>query len=442
MKKALVLAIVCALGLGFAGFAASPLSGFWSTDICFGPINIGALSVSGFESVLDLDYTVGGWIFGMTLILNDTGLDNLYFDATGNLGAFSMSSFLDFDPTASAPKFLSWENAAQVSIAGVQFYGLFAVQNIGYSVLTPLDTYKVGSGWALGAIGTAGDLKVGAEIDFNLASQLANMWYYGFGYVTTWVTYDCGAWYKGMLAIVQTQNCVCWTGFDLYAQFPFTCATVLLTANFNPTDGFHSVTFGFDDINIGIPWLLLDDVDITFHIQTKSIALDWALVYTGVCFTPYLSLDMAGTPTGAYLAGIEFNALLLTYTWNGVTFKAGEIFDNSWAGHHYGFTATGGLTTYEHGCPVDAVGTSTTVIYDEFFGVEVDGDSCCGGAFSAGVYNFFDVGAPLSSGGIFDWQETLVNLEFGIASNLTIRLSLGVDTVDINSLCIGFTFSW
>ena len=441
MKKALVLAIVCALGLGFAGFAASPLSGSWATDICFGPIGLSALVVSGFQSVLDLDYTVGGWIFGMSLILDSGGLDNLYFDATGNLGAFSMSSFLDFDPTASAPKFLSWENAAQVSIAGVQFYGLFAVQNVGYSVITYKDTYKVGSGWALGAIGTAGDLKVGAEIDFNLNSSLSTMWDYGFDTLTTWVSYDCGVWTKGMLSIVQTQNCVCWTGLDLYAQFPFTCTTVLLTANFNPTDGFHSVTFGLNDINVGIPWLLLDDVDITFHIQTKSIALDWQLVYTGVCFTPYLSLafDPATTTT---ITGIEFNALLLAYTWNGVTFKAGEIFDNSWATHTWGFDATGGLTTYEHGCPID-------MTYDEFFGVEVDGDSCCGGAFSAGVYNFFNVGAPLYAagpppvgGGIFDWQQTRVNLEFGIASNLTIRLSLAVDTVNIKSLCVGFTFTW
>jgi len=428
MKKALVLAIVCALGLGFAGFAASPLSGSWATDICFEPLIAGhSLDVDSFMSVLDLDYTVGGWIFGMTMILDSGGFDNLYFDATGNLGAFSMSSFLDFDPTALAPKFLSWENAAQVSIAGVQFYGLFAVQN----VANEFDVYTIGSGAAFGAIGTAGDLKVGAEIDFNLASELSTMWTYGFGYLTTWVTYDCGAWYKGMLSIVQTETCVCWTGFDIKAQFPFTCATVLVTANFNPTDGFHSVTFGFDDINIGIPWLLLDDVDITFHIQTKSIALDWQLVYTGVCFTPYLSVVYDSALDT--ITGIKFNALTLSYTWNGVTFKAGDIFgDHVWGGYHYGFSATGDLTST---CIYDT-------LYDEFFGVEVDGDSCCGGAFSAGVYNFFRVDAPVAVGGIFDWQETLVNLEFGIASNLTIRLSLGVDTADINSLCVGFTFTW
>jgi hypothetical protein len=433
MKKALVLAIVCALGLGFAGFAASPLSGSWSTDICFEPLIAGqSLDVHSFLSILDLDYTVGGWIFGMTLILDDVGFDNLYFDTVGNLGAFSIASFLDFNPLAADPRFLKWENAAQVSIAGVQFYGLMSVHNFG-AIASPMVANDMGTGWAFGGIGTSGDLKIGAGIDFNLTtawgvSPLYMMWNYGWDVLTTWVDYSCGVWSKGMLNPIQTPSCVCWTNFDLYAKFPFTCTTVILELNFDPVNGFDHAIIKFDDINVGIPWLLLDDVDIAFHVASKAITLDWQLVYTGVCFTPYFSIVYdAGT---GIIGGIKFNALTLSYTWNGVTFKAGELFgDHVWGGNHYGFSATGDLT---YSCILNT-------LYDEFFGVEVNGDSCCGGAFSAGVYNFFQVGAAT---GIFDWQETLVNLEFGIASNLTIRVSLGVDTVDINSLCIGFTFTW
>jgi hypothetical protein len=430
MKKALVLAIVCALGLGFAGFAASPFSGSWATDICFGPIVTGPLTVSSFLSVLDIDYTVGGWIFGMSMILDSGGLDNVYFDVTGTLGAFSIASFLDFDPLPANPRFLKWENAAQVTIAGVQFYGLMAVHN--FSAVTN----DIGTGWAFGAIGTSGDLKIGAGIDFNLTtlygSPLYTMWNYGWDVLTGWVSYDCGSWTKGILDPVQTPNCVCWTNFDIYAKFPFTCFSVIFELNFDPTTGFDHAKFKIDDINVGIPWLLLDDVDITFHVDSKAVAVDWALVYTGVCFKPYISIlpNPVGGYTGYTITGIELNALLLSYTWNGVTFKAGEIFDNTWGSYTWYFDAQGNLTYY---CPVNE-------LYNEFFGIEINGDSCCGGAFSAGIYNFFIFNSTV--GGIFDWQETLVNLEFGIASNLTLRVNLGVDTVDINSLCIGFTFTW
>jgi len=419
MKKALVLAIVCALGLGFAGFAASPFTGSWATDICFGPITGGqALLVHDFLSTLDLDYTVGGWIFGMSLILDSAGLDNVYFDATGNLGAFSISSFLDFKPDPANPYFVSWQNAAQVSIAGVQFYGLMAVSNF------DAQTSDIGTGFALGAIGTAGDLKVGAEIDFNLASSLGTVWDYGFDTLTSWVSLSCGTWTKGTLVVQTRGSCVCWTNFDLWAQFPFTCFSVLTKLNFNPTIGFNTFIVEMNDIDIGIPWLLLDDVDITFGIASKVITLDWQLVFSGVCFTPYFTLDVSGTPANQ-IDGISLRALLLSYSWNGVTFKAGEIFE------YYHFTPTGGLTT-THACAISET-------YNEFFGVEIDGDSCCGGAFSAGVYNFFQTGA---TSGIFDWQLTSVNLEFGIASNLSLRLSLTVNTVQITTLCIGFTFTW
>jgi len=71
-----------------------------------------------------------------------------------------------------------------------------------------------------------------------------------------------------------------------------------------------------------------------------------------------------------------------------VTFKAGEIFDNNWyfylagegEGLDWGFTTTGGLS---YSCVFD-------YDYDEYFGFVIDGDSCCGGAFSVYMYNWFD----------------------------------------------------
>jgi hypothetical protein len=203
MKKALVLAIVCAVGLGVAAVAA-PLYGSWDTSVCFTVQTAGAVYISSMSSTIGLGYTVGGWDFAMYMVLDEGGLTDLYFLTDGSLGAFSFYSYLGFDPVGIA--FTQWDNAGAISLAGISAYGLFSLENInGF----------IGSGWTAGGYGSAGDVYVHGEVQFNLAPTIALIDAYGWDGFLAKNTAKSGAW----ISILQTDCCVCFTGFDLYVYF-------------------------------------------------------------------------------------------------------------------------------------------------------------------------------------------------------------------------------
>src|SRR4030042_881323 len=112
MKKARVLGLLV-LGLGAAVYAG-PLTGSWETNIRF---DGSPLAILSFGSVLQVDYAVGGWVLGANAIFNQTSFDNLFFEADGQLGAFTFHSMLDFEPQT--PSFMAWTNSATLSLAGV-----------------------------------------------------------------------------------------------------------------------------------------------------------------------------------------------------------------------------------------------------------------------------------------------------------------------------------
>ena len=98
MKKALVISLVMALGLGF-GVLAQTWEGTWDTDIVIVPSAATfAGFISSFDSDLDVNFLVGGWDFGMTSDFSAAGLDGLGFTAEGALGAFSFDVDIDFIP--------------------------------------------------------------------------------------------------------------------------------------------------------------------------------------------------------------------------------------------------------------------------------------------------------------------------------------------------------
>ena len=428
MKKALVVAIVMVLGLGLFAWAG-PLTGSWSSKIVIDPD--GASLVKSFDSVIEIDYTVGGWTFASTAIFNLDAFDNLFFKAVGVLGAFSFQSIVDFEPQTAS--FMAWVSAAQVSIAGVTFYDIFEVANLG-TAASPL----IGSGMLIGGSGSAGDVTITAQAQFNMASNNYYMWGYGYDFVLGKMAYQsCGTWYKpsGSYYAVQTNSCTLgWSGFDVYVDFPFTCLTVTAYLEFSCATGFDTVGFWLTDFDLGVPWFSITELDIDFTVNSKTVTLYWGLVLgDALCVTPYLSLEGEDYT----VSGITVNALLLEYNWNGVTFKAGEMFDRTWRGgflsygtRTYYFTSTGDLT-YTAACAI-----STT--YDEYFGFDIDGDSCCGGGFAVSVFTWFDTSAST----LFAWEETTADLSLGIGANTTVLFGLSLDNGGLNTLSLGFDFTW
>jgi len=430
MKKALVLGLLV-LGLGAAVYAG-PLTGSWATNFRFD--NAAGLDLLKFESILQVDYAVGGWVLGANAIFNETAFDNLFFEADGQLGAFRFNSMLDFEPQT--PSFMAWTNAAALSLAGVDVFALFMVDNLGTA-----DAPIIGSGATIGLVGSAGDITWTIITAFNMPVNGYYFWAYGYDYIISRDAYQSscgmfGAWYKPSSTYwsVQTQGCcVCWSGTSIYVDFPFTCLNVTAYVDFTCTSGFEGFGLWFTGIESGLGWLTIEELDIDFTVDSKEVTTYFGLSFGDWgCVRPYFSLEGGG----ATISGITLNALLLSYSFNGVTFKAGEIFDNTWGWalngtpSTYGFSKTGGLT---YSCIYD-------IDYDEYFGVEIDGDSCCGGAFKVGIYNFFDTG--FGGTALFDWQELLGSVSLGIGSNTTLYFGVSYLNTGLNWFDIGIKFVW
>lgn len=424
MKKALVLGLlVFALGLAAS---AEGFTGSWATDITLDIAAGSELTVTDLTSLLEADYAVGGWVFGFNTFVGASGLFDLNFDVAGILGAFTFASFVDFDTVT--PAFEDWETVAQVSIAGVDIYTAFAVQEAAAGVY--------GAGWAVGGHGAAGSVEVWAQANFNLSGGITHYFpywpdietFYGWDYMTDWGTYwSCAgqAWYSGDWSVIQTNSCTpTWSKVYIAVKAPLGCLNLGVSTSFSCTSGWDGVTFGLNNLNLGAGWFQLDDLDITFTPVSKTVSTDFTLTFgSAVCVTPYFDLNQEGLNV---IQGITLRALLLTYEYNGVTLKAGELF-----AYYAGFTKAGALSTYAN-CVVPNA--------DEFIGIWYDSDSCCGGSLSASFVTFFDAGSQAN--GIFDYVLMVAGVELGIGSNVSIRTGLEVSPTGIDALSLGFTLSW
>jgi len=463
MKRALVLSLAVVLGLGFASFAQT-FSGTWSTDAMIVIDNTGVtptygISVPWLVSILDTEYAISGWTFGFNTFINTVGLFDLNFDFGGSLGAFTYNTFLDFNTTT--PGFEDWENVVQVSLAGVDVYGAFALQYFIGANGAPLGTNGgalYGFGWAVGGHGVAGLVEVWAQANFNISGgithYMSSAGFKGWDYMTDWGTYyDCydDAWYSGDWG-VQTNSCTAgWSSFYVYLKAPLACMDLIVNTSFSCTTGWNSITFGLNDINLGAGWFQLDDLDIKFTPTSKTVTWDFTLTFgSAVCVTPYFDIvmyprdtDVAGAThvDSNIIDGVVLHALTLKYEYNGVTFKAGELFDN-W--YYAGFNKQGGLVldfdiAY---AGYSSNGTCLVPNANEFVGIWYSSDSCCGGSLDASFVTFFEGGLfGTDSTNLFDVVLMVANVEVGIGSNFSIRTGMDIDTA-LHALYLGFTLSW
>jgi len=456
MKKALVISLLVVTGLGLAAFAG-PLSGSWDMWAML-TVDKGTeiLSMPLFGTTLAIDYTTCGWTFGSTAKFDKHAFTNLFFEGAGSVGAFGFYSVLDFVPQTPSFKFLA--GFADLSIAGMTMYAGGMLYNFNHSTaLAPSN----GIGYIIGGYGIAGDCSVWVEAQFNAPSSIYTVWAYGYDSMLEWILYydtDTCGWEKPAWTVLTATCTPAWSGLDIYVEYPFACFDLLTTVNFDCTNGFDNVCFKIDDICTGLDWLLLDDLDICFNVQTKSAVGQFELVLADcACFTPYLSLVMGGgteeAPANDYITGIQLNALTIEYDMGqGVTFKAGTLFNRVWgdtgfakigdtptdSDDTYCWTHSGDLLAssyYGTGCCVDAaLGT-----YDEYFAVLIDGDACCGGAFSVSAFNWFDDDLTAS---FMDWVETEVDISVGIGSNATLSVGFDLTKDGLDNMVLGVKFTF
>jgi len=418
MKRALVLTLLV-LGLGVFAFAG-PLSGSWDTDICFDVASDGSVEVKVLDSNLDVAYEVCGWTFSTGLDFGfATGFYNIDFAIDGALGAFQFASKLDFNPQAVnlvEDGMESWQGYVTIAIAGVDLYAGWMLKDDGVTVAPATTTYL--AGFMLGGYGTVGDCTLYVEADFGMKPQIWNVYYYGLGTTFAYNWFDV----DGTCDLV-------WSNIDIIAEFPFACLDVVASTGFDCEDGFKGAKFSLAHIDLGLSWLEIKSLDIAFEVDSKAVTVKFGLLTADtICITPHLSV-ITGTEAQWQFQGISLDALELTYTWNGVTFVASELFANKY---------------YKAKCD-PTIKTGTFAYPNEMIGIEIDGDSCCGGAFSAYVYNFFYFkvdGTADPNGEIFNWEHTCVGLDYGISSSVTLNASLVVDKAGLNQMCFGFEFIW
>jgi len=481
MKKALVIALMMVLGLTAFAFADGALTGKWTASTSFFP------SATAFEdfvksvsSTVEVDYTIGGWVFTSKSSLGLAGLTGQQFKASGTLGAFTLESTLKFMPMLlvststtytggkyqtvscgafSGPGFTwtgktvsktytaafdDWTVKGSVSIAGVDFAGLFFLEgkdhyasytggsfhfdstptvstDFGDSLTQTTSTVArsagYGSGWKFSASGAVGDATLTALAYFNLSEPWYNsiMGLYGethisdtfkkYGGYYSVVCNDCGMRFNEFDLILSGMSFGC---VDFSAGLQITCA------------GFQWAKFLIEDISLGCCWDLNFDFLVTFSTLDKALSMEPEITIANSCFTIDAVVLKAATDTSEFeITGIDIRALGLTYTWNGVTFTA----ETSWDTTNHPILGTYGyitgpdkiyiwvpdmtfstVTLDENGKVEDATyaidssgdgywklasyACEKAYAYEKF-GITVDGDACCGGAYKVSAVTYF-----------------------------------------------------
>lgn len=427
MRRALALSFLAVVGVSVLA-AAAPLSGSWSFSV---QADIQPFSITAIESTLTTHYSISGWTVSSTAIASLDSFEDIFFDAKGILGAFALRSILAFD--AADAEFQTWLASGVTAIGGVNLYAMFMLDNVGTA-----QTPSIGSGLTFGGWARIGDLSIWAQTQFNMTDTSSYIYKYGYDWLLDHFIFKvCDTWLIPSTYVdVQTTGCTAsWSGVDFYLDAPFTCFNLLTKLSISCT-GFDYVLFEVNDIDLGLSWVDVAWIDVMFTTTSKSVntIFDISLGDTA-CITPYLALEGAGTG----ITGLSLKALKLSYTWDNVTFKAGELFDedgwfpylNYTAIRYCGWTWDGELTTL----PVCAVTTG----YDEYLGLEVAGDSCCGGSYRFSAFTWFDTG---NSTGLFDWVETRLNLSVGLGSNTSISFGMSVKQTGTSWCQLGIEVLW
>ncbi len=392
MKKALVIACTLLMGFGLASFGAGALSGVWDTDVSLYPAaSVFTDFVKSFTSEVDVDYSIGGWVFGMESTFGVAGLTGMDFEADGSLGAFTFGFDIDFAPmvvlsttttlvdcqtttstVACCPEsfpaitctksdkktykaaFDDMLAEVGVSIAGVTFDGVFfmeghaseanATHTSWYFTQTP--SYTVGGAGVGVCEGTAYqcteyDTTVwGTGWKFQAAGTFSGATLTGRAYfnLSETSTYDENSGDAAVYLVdhftksgsysIACQDCVMrFSSAELLIEDLSFACVSLKALAVFDCCGFQDVKFLLEDIGLGCCWDLGFDMMITFDTDSKSIELEPTITLSNACFTIIAAVSADTAYDDFELQGIDILGIGLAYSWNGISFEALASFD-------------------------------------------------------------------------------------------------------------------
>jgi len=386
MKKALVIALTLVLGLGALVFADG-LSGTWDTDISIYPAaTVFGDFITSFTSQVDVEYSVGGFVFGVESTFGLAGLTGMDFNVDGVLGAFTLEADIDFSPMVLTSQTIEYVDIlyhadscigddypgwtfdtvlsdevytagfddmfvnTSVSIAGVSLEAMFYLEGDGnianttystyYTSGTPVfgandtfvqtagytvvDTSAFGSGWKLTASGSFGGATLTARTYFNVKDTFGGLnGLLGYLGLATPVSNTFAE--SGYWSLVCGDCISRFTGLQVIVEdVSFACTDVSAGVAFDCC-GFKWAKFLIEDIALGCCWDLNFDMLISFTALTKTVCLTPDITVANSCFT----LDAGIVFTDYVFTGIELYAVGLEYSWNGITFSSMTSFDLS-----------------------------------------------------------------------------------------------------------------
>jgi hypothetical protein len=250
MKRALVLSLICVVGLAFAGFAQT-LTGSWDTEVCIDPQTPWAAAIT-LTSSLSVSYAIGDWVFTTLTEMDEGGWADQDFTVTGLFGLIQVSSSLGFD-VSGIGAFDAWVTTLGLNMAGVSFGAAFTLE-LGGTELVLTGSAGIGSD-VVGSIEiTLGDLE---DCDFDFVDVTIGL---------DFLFCDCA---------------------PIASEIYFTCE-----------NGFEYIEFSTSGIALPtIPWVTLGAL-LHFELQTKEITITPAFNFGPiVCFDIFFTVDEADGAT-------------------------------------------------------------------------------------------------------------------------------------------------
>jgi hypothetical protein len=395
-------------------------------------------------SSIDLDYTIGDWVFGATSGFDRLGWSSMSFDVAGVLGAFTLTGVMNFEPrtvtkavwtyadglgatTFTTPIFPSWEGCwfgdetyveytygaafddlkfvASVSIAGVSIEALFFLNEYnGDFKVAPIAFYWAGSTTAV--IQTSGDVAhylgaVGAYLGEGAGYRFKISGTAGALDITSYTYFSLTEPFVSSTSLAKKGTftvSTCMVGFteQYFNVDGFTVGCATFEAGLRITcDGFSWVALRAYDIDLGV-WGLLGDFTVKFTTLVKSVSFTLDFDLDVVCFEIGTTLDYADYMVG----GFSIDSLILDTEIGGVSFVSTTYFDGEISKVYDAANqitwlkpVTGMETSATSELPMASIDTEFVGYYDavclmteywsvwETFEISIDGDSCCGGAF-------------------------------------------------------------
>lgn len=396
MKRALVLSLICVIGLAFAGFGQT-LTGSWISKVCLDPQQTSFNLAITLTSSLAVTYAIGDWAFTSTTKLTGAGWADQDFTVTGLFGLITVSSGLGF--TVPVGGFDYWTTTLGLNMAGVTFGATFQIGGLKADGVTALVGSKLtltGSAGVGSAVVGSATIVLGDEAtaicDFDFVSAKIGL---------DFTFCDC--------ILVDS---------DIY----FTCA------------GFQYVTFATKGIPIpNIPWLSFN-ASLKFQLQTKELTITPVFDFGAyVCIDLYIygnesvantfppasfafnSFSLEGIGFSCDIGGVTFGALSNWHDYGKLTLRPGLLYNKA-------------LTIWE------------------VYWISVGADACCGGVFEFDLALFFEetgTGPAATNTNLFDVALIEADMKVNVTTQFAFTMGLDVD-VDGGFIkwCVGFDVTW